>query len=371
MRFFLFFKRFFIGLSKLFYLFKKPLFRKMGVLFSIIFLILFLVLTPTFIFDKSKFMVDVSSLLSKNNSQKQVLTLWHIETFEGGSGNRAKYLEKVAQNFNKNQKNCFINVKTLTENQLFLNLEQKQYADIYSFGVGSGYLLSSFLQNLDKVNEVREDIQQYATINNRIYAYPYMFGGYVAISRQVDEQQNSSNKKIKELVFGNSSFINPAEALNLNGYDKIENSLCNYNLSSYEAYCDFVEHKSKTLIGTSRDYARIKNRELLGTISSCNYKYLGGYTDLIQYIGLNRNLNKTKNDLAKKFCNYLVSSNSQQMLRDIGLFSVLNTKIYDKADYSNFENIYINSQIKSINVFENISQIQSFKKSSLEKYFGI
>ena len=121
MRFFLFFKRFFVSLSKLFYLFKKPLFRKMGVLFSIIFLILFLVLTPTFIFDKSKFMVDVSSLLSKNNSQKQVLTLWHIETFEGGSGNRAKYLEKVAQNFNKNQKNCFINVKSLTENQLFLN----------------------------------------------------------------------------------------------------------------------------------------------------------------------------------------------------------------------------------------------------------
>lgn len=369
MRFFSFFKTIFIIITKIFKIFKQPIFKKIYVVFGVIALVSFLVLTPTFIFNKNNFMVDVSNLLSQKNSQKQVLTLWHIETFEGGSANRAKYLEKVAQNFNKTQKTCFIIVKTLTENQLFLNLEQNKYADIYSFGVGSGYMLSSFLQVLNENKEIREDIQQYSMINDNIYAYPYMFGGYVAITREVDKNQTINQKKVKELVFGNNSFINPVEAMNSSSFNKIINNDCVYNVSSYQAYCDFVEHKAKTLIGTSRDYARINNRESLGTISSCSYDYLGSYTDLIQYIGINKNLNVAKKDLSQKFCAYLTSEQSQQLIKDIGLFGVTKNKIYDKNEYSNFENVFLNSQIKSINVFKNASEIENLKQQSLKKYF--
>ena len=40
---------------------------------------------------------------------------------------RAKFLEKQATLFNKKQKDCFIVIKTLTEDQLFMNLEKKKW----------------------------------------------------------------------------------------------------------------------------------------------------------------------------------------------------------------------------------------------------
>lgn len=372
MRFFIFLKKMIMFFLKPFLIFKKPFFKKFLVILTSIVLILFLFLTPYFIFNKNNFMIDVSPFLSKSSSHSQVLSLWHIETFEGGSANRAKYLEKVAQNFNKSQKNCFIIVKTLTENQLFLNLEQKQYADIYSFGVGSGYLLSGFLQSLEQNNQIRQDLQMYSTINKNILAYPYMFGAYFSITRQNDLQQTQTNKnqKIKDLSFGNDSFINPIAALNENNYQKVKVENCLYKESSYQAYCDFVEHKSKTLIGTSRDFSRVKNRENLGTISSCDYKCLAGYTDLIQYIGINKNISEVRNALAQDFCKFLTEQESQQLLKNYGLFSSLNTKIYEKNDYSNFENVLLNSNLKSINVFENISSINTQKEKSFNVYFS-
>ena len=374
MRFFVFLKKIIKSLTIPFLLFKKPIFKKVLIFLSAVCLVAFLLLTPYFIFNKNNFMLDVSPLLSNSASNKQVLSLWHIETFEGGSANRAKYLEKVAQEFNKTQKNCFIIVKTLTENQLFLNLEQKQYADIYSFGVGSGYMLSGFLQALENNNEIREDLQNYSMLNKNILAYPYMFGAYFAITRQTDMQfqpnQASKGNKTKQLCFGNNSFINPLEALNKCSYQKFNKEDCIYDITSYQAYCDFIEHKSKTLIGTSRDYASVKNRESLGTISSCDYKCLAGYTDLVQYIGINKSVNTLKKSLAQSFCRFLTSETSQKLLRNYGLFSSLNTKIYEKNEYSNFENILLNSTLNSINVFESVSSINNQKEKSFNNYFN-
>ena len=57
----------------------------------------------------------------------------------------------------------------MTEEQLVLNLKQNIIPDMFSFGVGVGYLISGYLTQLDFNNNIREDLIDYGKLNNNIY----------------------------------------------------------------------------------------------------------------------------------------------------------------------------------------------------------
>ena len=358
MRFFLFIKN----------IIKRICFSKILFIAFILLTALFLIFSPQFIFNKNNFLTNLSLILTDNDQPKSVLTLWHVETFEGGSANRAKYLEKIAFNFNKQNKKRFIVIKTINENQLYLNISQNNFADIYSFGVGSGYLLSSVLADLDINNNIRKDILSFCYMQEDLLAYPYLLSSYVLISKN-DNFNVNKNKNFYELVVGLKGFINPARALFFDDY-KFLKEKCNLDITSYEAYCEFVEGRGNNLIGTMRDYARVKNRERLGSISNCKYKLLSGYTDLIQCIGINKTLSTEKLKMAKDFCNFITQQQSQNLIRDYGLFSVGYNKIYDKDEMSNFENQLLKSTLNVANVFDSVELIEKNKETYLKKYFS-
>ena len=209
---------------------KKSKLKQLSSFVLFVCILLFLIFSPNYIFKESNYQIDISNLLNSKNNQQTVLTLWHIETFEGGSASRAKYLEKQAIAFNKQQKDCFIVIKTLNENQLFLNLEQKNYPDLFSFGIGAGYMILPFLEKLQENINIRQDLQTYAQKNGQIFAYPYMMGGYLTITREKDYSKNnldnftsSTAKNNKKLGFGLSTgeFTNSLKALDLSLFQMI------------------------------------------------------------------------------------------------------------------------------------------------------
>ena len=68
---------------------------------------------------------------------------------------------------------------------------------------------------------------------------------------------------------------------------------------------------------------------------------------------------------------FLTDIESQTLLKETGLFSARNLKIYDKQTaYYDFENVYLNSKINSVNVFTNITEINNLKSQSLKNYFA-
>ncbi len=368
------FKNFLIKLNEK--IFNKKVFKATLCVASI----LFLIFAPGFIFNKSNYQISLDEYMNLTNKEKIVLELWHIETFEGGTNSRKMYLENQAIKFNKQNNNCFVSVKSLTEEQLYLNLQSNNFADVYSFGIGSGYMLTNELNELPKNNEVRKDLQEYSKLINKIYAYPYILSGYALISHANMVSDNSqiinliqsktiNKKEVKGVGFSSTSSINPSKVL-------IENSISNQSLnnyfecsSTYNAYTNFLSNKFISLLGTARDVARIKNRELNGSIGECNYNYFSNYSDLIQYVGVSKNLDGIKEKYAKDFASYLTSNVCQNALKNYGLFSTTNNKIYESDYMSDFENA-LSGNLSSINVFSNLEQIEREKNKSFNSLFN-
>lgn len=330
--------------------------------------VLFLIFCPAVVFNKANYALDLNKFLYAEPSSQIVLSLYHVETFEGGLASRGKYLERVAVNFNKAHKNVYVVVKTLTYDELCLNLESGELPDMFSFGVGSGEKLQTKLQGLPKTKAVRQDLLSYGKIGGEQLAYPYMLSGYSVISRDSDTIKSktfSAGKKVAGVVLAGKEFIDPAKSAVVNGFSADDNAKLVVD-TAYQAYCSFVEGKSTALVGTLRDVHRCKNREANGTLANCSYEFLGRFTDLVQYVGIAGGISGEKSAVAKDFCEYLVSSASQKLLANYGLLSVGGDKIYDGGYMVDLENA-LRGELSSVNVFTAREALQNQIDENLQK----
>lgn len=343
----------------------------------VLFGIILLVFSPIYLFRENNFKLNLNQFLNLENNTKVVLDLCHVETFEGGSASREGYLRRQAQKFNKQNSNFFISITTMSLDEFELNMAHGYEADIYSFGIGAGDKLKGKLQSLKKINNIRDDLQKNAMIDGKIYAYPYILSGYAVISYESlttnDQnltarlQSSASGKKIVNgTVFGMKN-TTPAQALVENGVTLSMQDLTIEN-SSYLAYTTFLNKNTKSLLGTVRDVARLKNREQMGSISPCVYSYLSGYSDLIQYLGISKLLSGVKSEVATAFAKSLLKEEAQRDLSSIGLFSVTSNKIYNEDFMSEFENC-LQKPLKSIDAFASKKEIEIEQAKALERLY--
>lgn len=321
----------------------------------------FLVFSPFYLFNSANFELNLSKIYEGDNTTKCVLTLYHIETFEGGSFSREGFLKKQASKFNSLHKNCYIAIKTLTLKELILNLADNNKADIYSFSCGAGEILAGFLKELKKNENIREDLVEYGTFSTKILAYPYILSGYALFSYEnlIDETDNL-NDLVKSKKIGKKDYVGLSlnngtlgkEVLKINNIEIGDGNFQEFS-SSYEAYQNFLKKNSVSLLGTARDLARLKNREEKGAISTLRYNFLGGYSDLVQYVGVVKSGNDFKEYFSEEFAKFLTLDSCQNDLANYGLFSTNGKNIYTSGEYLDFENL-LKQKLKSKNVFEKV-----------------
>lgn len=349
--------------------FKKGTFLPVFACFLSIF---FIVFSPFFVFKAENYHLNLNEFLGQKDCAKVILSLYNIETFEGGTNSRTTYLQSQAKKFNQKNPNCFIVVKTLSPDQLALNLLSGISPDIYSFGVGVGNLIQGYLTKLESNNLVRDDLLQYGKIGNSLFAYPFILSGYALISYEnlIFENESISNlvtstPKISGLSL-HSSF-NTAQALFQKGVRCQKADLLESE-DSYQAYKLFLNKKAKSLLGTARDVARCKNREENGSIPSLVYNFLDGYSDLVQYVGAVESGNSFKMFFAKKFAEFLLSKTSQKDLSHFGLFSTGNENIYSDGFMKEFENALL-SPLTSVSAFISAEELKANAQISKQKLF--
>ena len=349
---------------------KKRNFLRLFFCFSCV---LFVVISPFYLFDKENYRLNLNEYFNLESSTKVVLTLYNVETFEGGTNSRTNYLQQQAMKFNKKYNNCFVVIKTLTPDQLALNIRNNNLPDLYSFGVGVGNYIQGFLSELENNSQIRSDLVIYGKKSGKLLAYPYILSGYSLISYENYSQESenlsslvTTDTKKNILGLSLSNIFNGAEVLVQNGITLSESDLLE-TTSSYDAYKSFLSKKTKSLLGTSRDLARCKNRESLGTLGACEYNFLGGYSDLVQYISVVDSGNSVKTLYAKEFATFLTSKEAQKNLSDYGLFSTLKNNIYDEGYMLEFENV-LKQELTSVSAFisyEEMAQNLTISKGNL------
>ncbi len=290
------------------------------------------------------------------------LELWQIDTFEGGSASRARFLEKNAFLYQEQTINTYVLVRSFDINQAKLMLEQGARPDIISFGVGAGDYVLPLSAEINANFGVRGDILAGGINEGKQYAIPWTFGGYCLCANEdfgelTEENFALAREKSDKQVIGTGFTYNiPIQTLN----DNEQKFLSDTKLTQYQAYESFLRGNDfQVLLGTQRDFYRLNNKVQLGNLSSIKYRFMTNYTDLIQYMSITT---KDKNLIshAEKFIKFITSNSIQSKLTSIGMFSVTGQKIY-KNEYANFEEA-LNNKLQVLNVFTpgvQITQMQN------------
>ena len=235
-----------------------------------------------------------------------ILRIWHIDTFEGGKGSRASFLESAARRFEKKNKKYLFMITTHTVSSAKIAIENGELPDALSFGTGGAICPESFLP-LEKYNvpSARQD--------GKTLAVPWGRGGYFLFTCEGDFTDISAENTV--ILEGNFSLSKAAAAA--------ESLPCATVRNSLSAYLDFVNGKYKYLLGTQRDVARLQTRGVQFTA-----KPMGQFCDIYQYFAV------LAEDIAKynaclDYLSLLLSESMQKDLTKIGMLSPYN-RIYDE-----------------------------------------
>ncbi len=315
----------------------------------ILFVVGFLLIAPYYLLPRIN--SARSEWLKNAPSDAVFLELWSIDTFEGGSASRARFLEKQAFSFQTKNKDTYVIVRSVELEQARDLLSQGTKPDMVSFGIGAGDLLESFCVPISSDCGVREDILSGSRKSGKILAVPWCMGGYVLCSENRINDLDSllatqSNQSVNYSAVGTGVNYNlPKKALPKNIRAKVSSS----SYTQYEAYESYLKGEFDILLGTQRDLFRLNNKSKLGLLDSINYYYLDTYTDLVQYLAVTVN-SEEKRLRAEKFLKYITSETVQEKLTTIGMFCVNNAKIYRDKLYQEFEEA-LSKRLQVMNVF--------------------
>ena len=240
--------------------------------------------------------LPVKNYDKKEEKQFEILTLWHIDAFEGGTGSRASYLKKVCAGFER-ENDCLITVVNETAGDALEKIGKGIYPDILSYSRG-----------LDGVFGICKEIDFYpfsggGEYNGKHYAAAWAYGGYVEITRKGVTPQKTIISKGK---YSHPEIACLCSGINIDG---AESDL------PQRAYETFLSDESYKLIGTQRDIYRLKKKT-----ENFDIRPIGGFTDLVQYVSVTSKDDK-KSKTAKRFINYLLTE-GQKDINALGLISV-------------------------------------------------
>ena len=147
----------------------------------------------------------------------------------------------------------------------------------------------------------------------------YILGGYILASK------TEINKELNNTNFGGLNLNNFATALAVNNYTINNLEEKSYSLDSFDAYDSFLNNKSNSLCGTQRDAFRLNNKIENGKIQNLNFEYLTSFSDLIQYLSIAK-CNYNEIQICTKFIEYITSKDTQETLKNINMFNVLQNR---------------------------------------------
>lgn len=319
----------------------------------------YLVFAPNFVLKKTILKQD--ALINTNKSTYYgVVDMWHIESFEGGSASRSSWLEKRAQEFEKQNKGVFIAISTMTQETAKLNIKNGKLPKLISFSLGMGDCLTNSLLEYKGKKVGLEKLLLAGKINKKQLAVPYMLGGYCGFN--INKGEILSGLSVNNL----SAFA--AACMSNDGICSSKISDLSFNLDSYNAYVSFVKGNANSLIGTQRDFYRLNNRINNGSMPEGEFTFLG-FSDLVQYAGICNVVNENEYSVCQNFIEYLTNETSQNTLNNINMFSVFDSEgAGGNKLFNNFQNT-VKNNLKTVNVFlqaQDIKNIQEVSKKFLK-----
>lgn len=324
-------------------------------------------------------MLPIKPQQQSPESYKGVLELWNVETFEGGIGSREAWLINKSAKFEQANTGLFVHVSTLSVEQLEAKLNNNETFDLITFSRGVGNLIQDKLAPITaNMGFVKDNFLISGQVDGKQYGVPLYTGAYCLFARveQLPQEQLLSNAltqtysrkvgkttvELQPLVCGFTPYNSPLSALAMSGGRGKAGGISE-TTTQYQAYEQFVANRTAvTLLGTQRDIYRLTQKESNGKIEQLGFAPLGGYTDLVQYIGVS-SFAGDKASACQRYVSYLLSEKTQQTLVNLSMFSVLETTFYTSDRYRECEQLLATAYVP--NVFGNAEAITRQRETAV------
>lgn len=241
---------------------------------------------------------------------KGVITLWQIDSFEGGIGSRKQFLLEIARGFEKENQGVLIMVINHTQSSAEESLKNGRTPDMISYGLGVDITGQNELK-------ISNDFVG-GKVGDKTYATPWCKGGYALIANPKLASENYSGKG--KVLVSQQEYSQPLLAAMQEGYQISDFEV----LEPMKAYVNFTAGTAPYLLATQRDVVRLSRRGM-----EVNVYPLTEYNDLYQYISIT-SADGQKKYYSEKFVEYLTSEKSQMKLNKICMLSAF----YDGISFS-------------------------------------
>ncbi len=321
--------------------------------------------------------LPVTPNVQSGEEYEGIAELWNVESFEGGTGSRESWLKARAARFEKEHKGFFVHVSTLTAEQAEEKLRQGEGFDMVCFSRGVGESLADKLAQVESGADIRDNFLVSGQIGGVQYALPLYTGVYClfarasmlsedrlreeALTRTYTRKVGKTEVTLAPLVCGFAPYGSPLSAPAMSG---MRGSVqADENMTQYAAYEAFVANRTAvTLLGTQRDMFRLGQRERDGRLESLAFQPLGGYTDLVQYVGISAETGYA--DACAAFTDQLLSDEAQSALAQLCLFSVTSNHIYTEGRFADSEALLGEAYVP--NVFGGSDAVARQRRIALE-----
>lgn len=209
-----------------------------------------------------------------------VLTIWQIDSFEGGKGSRANFLQNVAENFYE-EYGVYAKVTQMEHESVLINLQQGNVPDIVSYGACS-YGLENYL------------IDGYQC---------WCYGSYCILSLNPSSDFGDVTAENTVINEGKNNFSRAAAMFAGLGAAPA--------LPSTAAYVKLIDGEYQYLLGTQRDVFRLKTRNV-----SFSVKPVTEFNDLYQLVSVTTDV-PARAKAAAQYIDYLLERS--QNLSSVGM----------------------------------------------------
>ena len=299
------------------------------------------------------------AFIGEKSEYRGVLEIWNVDAFESGVKSKVDYLEYCAQRFQKLNKGTYVIVRNLTKSECVNLLNNGEMPDVLSCSYNLIDEISGKIRTFSSkdVNIESRFVESGKDELGRLYGLAWSFGLYFLISTKTNlekvgqyeselnrivydcgyEYKIGKNTKIsKSLVYAENNGIMPKKALNAYNISRsiqiADDAQEEMKLKSqYSAYTSFLAKEASILLGTHRDMFRLKSREASGKVDELVTLPLTNWTDLVQFAFLMQSGSELRMSYAEKLALFLVDEKNQIRLEDVGLFSVMGTKMAVKS----------------------------------------
>ena len=216
-----------------------------------------IIFTPAYAIPKT---TNLKNFPVESQKYDDVLTLWHIDSFEGGVGSRGDFLSDVLADYSKNGIHTLVSSYSVEGAKESLKTHTP---DMISFGIGCDFV-AGVAEKLPYGGFLGGEI------NGAVYAVPWCRGGYFLIS------EKGVNRPIEALIVSKGKYNNPLIAAY---YSKIEYGKVE-TAEPLNAYTEYLKG-GKVLLGTQRDIWRLTARG-----KSFVAEPIEDFCDLYQYVAI-------------------------------------------------------------------------------------